>query len=160
MIRDRVANVSSRTSFSVAKKKPITFKPITDEHKRYVKFFSGVITENFSMSEELAKAIGTVVVQALTENAKTESQDVFGDTNSDDDLDLDLGDDVDLDESELPESSRDSGKVQEAEGPKNAPDLSADFAELKGTMSNHSELQHFAEDRYKAIKEYLSYRSF
>lgn len=144
MIKTKVA------TFSVSKKKPINYKP-TKNGKKYIAYFSELMQENFSMSEELAKAIGTVVVQALTENAKDE-QAALDDLGGDDELDLDM----DLDESELPESARDAGEVQEAEGPKNAPDLSADFADLKSTISNHSNVQSFSDNRYKQVKQFLS----
>lgn len=117
--------------------------------QKQIKFFSELIGKNFSMSEELAKAIGTVVVQALTENAKDDSLGL----NSD----LDDGglDDMELGESDLPESSRDAGKVEEAEGPKAAPDLSQDFAELKSIV-NHSERKSDNVVHYEQVCEFLS----
>lgn len=107
--------------------------------KKQIRFFSKLIQKNFSMSEELAKAIGTVVVQALTENAKSE------DLNIEDDLDIDLEDE------NLEESSRDAGNVSPAEGPKAAPDLSEDFNELKNSVSNHSYT------RYELVKDFLNF---
>ena len=132
-----------RKTFSVNKKTPesiIGYKPNKSEEKQ-IKFFSELLGENFSMSEELAKAIGTVVVQALTENAKNESA-LDLETDGDDGLSLDLGDE------DLPESKRDAGEVEEAEGPQNAPDLSKDFAELKKTMSNHSVMNMSEADKH------------
>lgn len=113
---------------------------------KQVRFISNLMIKNFSMSEELAKAIGTVVVQALTENAKDETVED----------DFDLEGDVDLDDSEIEESSRDAGKVQEAEGPKNAPDLSEDFAELKKTVSNHSEVK---KTEYAMMRDFFNFDS-
>lgn len=134
-------------TFSVTRKKKITFKPNSSDIKK-IKYFSELLGENFSMSEELAKAIGTVVVQALTENAKDESSAL--------DLESDDENGLSLDESELPESSKDAGKVEEAEGPKNAPDLSKDFAELKSTVQNHSESISAAEDHYRKTQMFFS----
>lgn len=95
--------------------------------------------KNFSMSMELANAIGTVVVQALQENAKTE--EVVGDTEENDESgDFDPAND-------LPQSSRDAGEVDEQEGPKYAPDLSAEVDELKN-ISNHSD-----NSRYVLMKD-------
>jgi hypothetical protein len=136
-------------TFSVSKKKTIQFSPSESDIKK-IKFFSELLNENFAMSEELAKAIGTVVVQALTENAK---DDGLGLDGSDD---LGLDDDLDLDTSDLPESAKDSGKVQEAEGPKPAPDLSQDFAELKSSVQNHSEKTNADEQRRIAVKKFFS----
>ena len=124
--------------------------------QRSIQFFSDVILNseklaNFAMSEELAKAIGTVVVQALTENAKDAMS-----SGLDEDLDDGGLEDMDLGESDLPESKRDAGKVQEAEGPKAAPDLSQDFAELKATVNNHSELTNEAMKHYRDMKLYFS----
>lgn len=108
------------------------------------KYLKKVIMKNFSMSEELAKAIGTVVVQALTENAKDETLE--------DDFDLDEGDG--LDDSELPESAKDSGEAEEAEGPKPAPDLSEEFSDLKNSTNGAN--KGFSETRYEKIKNYLN----
>lgn len=85
--------------------------------------------KNFSMSMELANAIGTVVVQALQENAKTE--EIIGDDVEGE------GDDFEA-ATDLPPSSRDAGEVEQEEGPKYAPDLSAEVDELKN-ISNHSD---------------------
>lgn len=90
--------------------------------------------QNFSMSPELANAIGTVVVQALQENAK--SEEVYDD-----------GGDFEADEAtDIPPSSRDAGEVEQEEGPKYAPDLSAEVDELKN-ISNHSD-----NSRYVQVK--------
>jgi hypothetical protein len=148
--------------FSVTRKKMPNYTPDKSDRK-IIKFFSETILEHFSMSEDLAKAIGTVVVQALTENAKdNDSGDMFGggdDFGFGDDMGGDSGDDfgldLDFDESELPESSRDAGRVQEAEGPKAAPDLSEDFAELKRTVNNHSVT--FADTYRDKRKDFFSY---
>lgn len=137
----------TQKTFSVTRKKKITYKPNAKELKK-IEYFSDLLGENFSMSEELAKAIGTVVVQALTENAKDESADLG---LSEDDLGLDSEEDENL-----PESSRDAGKVEAAEGPKNAPDLSQDFAELKSTVNNHSIQLSEAEKHREAMKLYFS----
>lgn len=97
--------------------------------------------KNFSMSIELANAIGTVVVQALQENAKSEEvleEDVEG------------GDDFNA-ETDLPQSSRDAGSVDEEEGPKYAPDLSAEVDELKN-INNHSCSDN---SRYEQLKKNL-----
>lgn len=148
MIKRMKPSVATPTTFSVKKKKNIDFNP-NNSDKRCIRYFSEVLTEHFSMSEELAKAIGTVVVQALTENAKDEEK-------LDDGLDLELDEDDDLDfgESELPESARDKGEAEESEGPKNAPDLSSDFAEMKKTINNHS-VTNFAQKRYEQVKEFF-----
>jgi len=107
-------------------------------------YLKKVIMKNFSMSEELAKAIGTVVVQALTENAKQPEEDFdWGDEEDED---------SDLDDSELEESSRDAGKVKEAEGPKPAPDLSEEFSELKNAKDKNS---HFS-TRYEQVKNFFN----
>jgi len=94
--------------------------------------------KNFSMSVELANAIGTVVVQALQENAKQET--IEGDE------DLEGGDDFDA-ETDIPPSSRDAGVVDQEEGPKYAPDLSAEVDELKN-INNHSD-----NSRYVQMKD-------
>lgn len=108
------------------------------------KYLKKVIMKNFSMSEELAKAIGTVVVQALTENAKDDAlEDGF-----------DLEDEDDLDDSELPESAKDSGEAEEAEGPKPAPDLSEEFSDLQ--KSRQGANKGFSETRYEKVKNYLN----
>ena len=130
-----------RKTFSVTNKKNITVNPNNTSIKR----ITMALNENFSMSEELAKAIGTVVVQALTENAKDEQTA------------LDIGDDLDLGEEgieDLPESSRDAGTAEEVEGPKAAQDLSQDFAELKKAYNNHSEKGD--DSRYKKVLAYFS----
>jgi hypothetical protein len=93
---------------------------------------------NFSMSPELANAIGTVVVQALQENAKAESNEMSEESEE-------------YDANDLPESSRDAGLVDENEGPKYAPDLSAEVNELK-SLSNHSDTS-----RYGKIKDIFNF---
>lgn len=98
------------------------------------------LAKNFSMSPELANAIGTVVVQALQENAKTE---ISSDTIEEEE---DFGE-----EEEIPPSSRDAGEVEQEEGPKYAPDLSAEVDELKN-ISNHSETS-----RYGKVREILNF---
>lgn len=138
--------VKKQETFSVSKKKTIQFSPSEEDIKK-IKFFSELMNENFAMSEELAKAIGTVVVQALTENAKDDGGLGLG---SDDEG---LGDDLDLDTSDLPESAKDKGEVEEAEGPKPAKDLSQDFAELKSSVQNHSDNTSAEEKRYANLKK-------
>ena len=91
--------------------------------------------QNFAMSQELATAIGTVVVQALQENAKEE-----------DDLEM-----VDENIEDLPPSAKDEGQSEE-ETPKFAPDLSADENELKQMSINHKN-----DDRYSKVKEILNF---
>lgn len=95
------------------------------------------LPKHFSMSPELANAIGSVVVQALQENAKTEEQSTDDIFNGDDD-------------DELPASDRDLGLVEGEEGPKYAPDLSAEVDELK-SINNHS-----YNSRYGKIKDLLN----
>jgi len=91
--------------------------------------------QNFSMSPELANAIGTVVVQALQENAKSEAIEEGIDDSGDD-----------FEENDIPPSSRDAGEVEQEEGPKYAPDLSAEVDELKN-INNHSD-----NSRYEQLK--------
>lgn len=98
------------------------------------------LPKNFSMSPELANAIGSVVVQALQENAK----ETLGGVN---DSELDSEDTEDG----LPKSDRDLGLVEGEEGPKYAPDLSAEVDELKN-INNHSETT-----RYDNIKNLLNF---
>jgi len=149
-------------TFSVVRKK-IPFVTFTKRENRMVNYFSKAITEHFSMSEELAKAIGTVVVQALTENAKDEAASLdLGGLDSGlggDDFDLGDDDEFSLDESDLPESAISTGEVEEAEGPKNAPDLSSDFAELKKTVNSNHSIKTFAEKHNESMKEFFSMRS-
>lgn len=141
---------SKNRTFSVRSKGPIVFKPTEGDIKK-INYFSQLLNENFSMSEDLAKAIGTVVVQALTENAKDEQAALdIGDGD-----DLGLGMDMDIGGEDLPESKKDSGEVEEAEGPKNAPDLSQDFAELKKIVNNHSFVSE-DEKRNEYMKKFFS----
>ena len=151
-------------AFSVKLKKSIA----SNTSDKQVTFFSNLLTDNFSMSEELAKAIGTVVVQALTENAK---DDVSSDSNDDT---LDINDDAEFDlssdeenggDNELPLSKRAKGEAEEAEGPKAAPDLSKEFEELKSTTSNHSYVNSINKskvvtmseaDRYRFVKDFFN----
>lgn len=151
-------------AFSVKLKKSIA----SNTSDKQVTFFSNLLTDNFSMSEELAKAIGTVVVQALTENAK---DDVSSDSNDDtldinDDAEFDLSSDEENDgDNELPLSKRAKGEAEEAEGPKAAPDLSKEFEELKSTTSNHSYVNSINKskvvtmsetDRYRFVKDFFN----
>ena len=151
-------------AFSVKLKKSIA----SNTSDKQVTFFSNLLTDNFSMSEELAKAIGTVVVQALTENAKDDissggSNDML-DIN--DDAEFDLGSDEENGgDNELPLSKRAKGEVEEAEGPKAAPDLSKEFEELKSTTSNHSYVNSINKskvvtmseaDRYRFVKDFFN----
>lgn len=152
-------------AFSVKLKKSIA----SNTSDKQVTFFSNLLTDNFSMSEELAKAIGTVVVQALTENAKDDNANSGGSDDMldiNDDAEFDLGSDEENGgDNELPLSKRAKGEVEEAEGPKAAPDLSKEFEELKSTTSNHSYVNSInkskvvtmsEEDRYKFVKNFLN----
>lgn len=130
-----------RKTFSVSRKKPIDFIPTNMSEKRVIKYFSNLMTENFSMSEDLAKAIGTVVVQALTENAKDTDNlggggDMFG---GGDDSGFDFDDFGTEGNEDLPESSKDAGTVEEAAGAIPAPDTDNDFDEMQSMVNNHSE---------------------
>jgi hypothetical protein len=90
--------------------------------------------KNFAMSQELATAIGTVVVQALQENAKEEGLEDEENTG------------------DLPMSDKDMGEAEGEESPKFAPDLSADENELK-QMSINPKL----DDRYSQVKNFLNF---
>lgn len=111
------------------------------------------LVRNFSMSPELANAIGTVVVQALQENAKAEYNNNTDNVDSDDIESL--GEYSEFDATDIPDSSRDAGLVESEEGPKYAPDLSAEVDELKNISSNN----YSDTSRYGQVKDILNFSS-